>query len=278
MFLYAGAAILVGAGNRLRKAWIDTGVIPIDGVPARAMGGSTSPRSPQNSSWPGCWRGAARRRSVGGARIVESEPVDAAHRLPRDRVRPSSGSINPLPTDTRQAEEVLLTAAQSLLAVILLINLRITLWEAGVLLVLFLAQFPTPHSINVPRAPSASVFRVRGGLPRTAVLRDAAIQARARQRPRSITRFHETAPLTEHVAGRMVCAHSRRTRLRGGRLGDVRDSCQSHRPGAHDGRSAAALDNARTTLSLLGAELQQLITRDGHLRLRATPMRPTTRR
>jgi len=62
----------------------------------------------------------------------------------------SSGSIDPLPTDTRQAEEVLLTAAQSLLAVVLLINLRMSLWEAGTLGVLFLAQFLTPHSI-VPR-------------------------------------------------------------------------------------------------------------------------------
>ena len=59
----------------------------------------------------------------------------------------SSGSIDPLPTDTRQAEEVLLTAAQSLLAVILLINLRMSLWEAAVLGLLFLAQFLTPHSI-----------------------------------------------------------------------------------------------------------------------------------
>jgi len=59
----------------------------------------------------------------------------------------SSGSIDPLPTDTRQVEEVFLTASQSLLAVILLINLRMTLWEAGALLVLFLAQFFTPHSI-----------------------------------------------------------------------------------------------------------------------------------
>jgi cation:H+ antiporter len=62
----------------------------------------------------------------------------------------SSGTINPLPTDSRQSEEVLLTAAQSLLAVILLINLRMSLPEAGVLGVLFLAQFLTPHSI-VPR-------------------------------------------------------------------------------------------------------------------------------
>jgi len=62
----------------------------------------------------------------------------------------SGGTIDPLPTDTRQTEEVLLTAAQSLLAVILLINLRMSLWEAGTLAVLFLAQFLTPHSI-VPR-------------------------------------------------------------------------------------------------------------------------------
>ena len=62
----------------------------------------------------------------------------------------SSGTFNPLPTDTRQVEEMLLTAAQSLLAVILLINLRMSLVEALALLVLFLAQFFTPHTI-VPR-------------------------------------------------------------------------------------------------------------------------------
>jgi cation:H+ antiporter len=62
----------------------------------------------------------------------------------------SSGTLNPLPTDTRQAEEVLLTAAQSLLAVVLLINLRMSLLEAGALLFLFLFQFFTPHSV-IPR-------------------------------------------------------------------------------------------------------------------------------
>lgn len=59
----------------------------------------------------------------------------------------SSRSLNPLPTDERQVEEMFLTAAQSLLAVILLINLRMSIWEAGTLLVLFLAQFFTPHDI-----------------------------------------------------------------------------------------------------------------------------------
>jgi cation:H+ antiporter len=71
----------------------------------------------------------------------------------------SSGTINPLPTDTRQTEEMLLTAAQSLLAVILLINLRMSLAEAGALAVLFLAQFLTPHSI-VPRNDFAAMYFV----------------------------------------------------------------------------------------------------------------------
>ncbi|MBI5287826.1 MAG: sodium:calcium antiporter [Chloroflexi bacterium] len=79
----------------------------------------------------------------------------------------SSGTINPLPTDTRQTEEVLLTAAQSLLAVVLLINLRMTLIEAGVLAVLFAAQFLTPHSIvsrdmfSIMYVSLAAVFAVR---------------------------------------------------------------------------------------------------------------------
>jgi cation:H+ antiporter len=59
----------------------------------------------------------------------------------------SGQTIDPLPTDERQAEELLLTAAQSLLAVVLLINLRMSVWEAGALLFLFLAQFFTPHSL-----------------------------------------------------------------------------------------------------------------------------------
>ena len=79
----------------------------------------------------------------------------------------SSGTFNPLPTDTRQTEEVLLTAAQSLLAVILLINLRMSLLEAGALLLLFFMQFLTPHSIvsrntfSVMYLALAAIFLVR---------------------------------------------------------------------------------------------------------------------
>jgi cation:H+ antiporter len=98
----------------------------------------------------------------------------------------SSGTINPLPTDARQTEEVLLTAAQSLLAVILLINLRMTLWEAAVLLFLFLFQFLTPHDIisrnafTVMYFIAAAIFLVRqyldmrpfaGGPPRAPLAR-----------------------------------------------------------------------------------------------------------
>lgn len=45
-----------------------------------------------------------------------------------------------LPLDSRQEEEIFLTAAQSLFAVAILLNLRISLWEAGALFVLFFTQ------------------------------------------------------------------------------------------------------------------------------------------
>ncbi|MEO5558570.1 MAG: sodium:proton exchanger [Dokdonella sp.] len=51
-----------------------------------------------------------------------------------------AGSLVPLPLDGRQHEEFLLTAAQSLFAVALLLRLRFSLPSAVVLLVLFLAQ------------------------------------------------------------------------------------------------------------------------------------------
>ena len=75
----------------------------------------------------------------------------------------SSQSLNPLPTDQRQVEEVFLTAAQSLLAVILLMNLRMSLWEAGTLLVLFFAQLLTPHDI-VSRNMFAYSYLVLAGI------------------------------------------------------------------------------------------------------------------
>lgn len=75
----------------------------------------------------------------------------------------SSGTINPLPTDQRQTEEILLTAAQSLLAVVLLINLRMSTLEGGMLAVLFFAQFLTPHSL-VPRDAFSVMYIVLAAL------------------------------------------------------------------------------------------------------------------
>ncbi|MEX2236976.1 MAG: hypothetical protein WEB00_05505 [Dehalococcoidia bacterium] len=45
-----------------------------------------------------------------------------------------------LPLDGRQEEEIFLTAAQSFFAVAILLNLRISVWEAGLLFVLFATQ------------------------------------------------------------------------------------------------------------------------------------------
>lgn len=57
------------------------------------------------------------------------------------------GHPGALHLDARQVEEILLTSAQSLFAVAVLANLRLSLAEAAVLFVLFIAQlfFPDPH-------------------------------------------------------------------------------------------------------------------------------------
>lgn len=49
--------------------------------------------------------------------------------------------VAPMPLDGQQTSEVLLTSAQSLFAVAILLNFNISLWEASGLLGLFLAQF-----------------------------------------------------------------------------------------------------------------------------------------
>ena len=58
----------------------------------------------------------------------------------------SGETLGGLPLDGRQTEEVLLTAAQSLFAVMVLVNLSLGRYEAGALLGLFLIQFLIPIS------------------------------------------------------------------------------------------------------------------------------------
>ena len=59
----------------------------------------------------------------------------------------SGSHLHPMALDARQCEELFLTAAQSLLALVVLANLSFGLWEALLLIGLFLLQFvfPTPE-------------------------------------------------------------------------------------------------------------------------------------
>jgi cation:H+ antiporter len=56
----------------------------------------------------------------------------------------AAGQPHALPLDAHQSEEVLLTAAQSLMAVALLLPLRISVWGAALLFALFAVQFFIP--------------------------------------------------------------------------------------------------------------------------------------
>ncbi|NIB98759.1 sodium:calcium antiporter [Halobacterium sp. R2-5] len=74
----------------------------------------------------------------------------------------ASGSIGTLPFDEKQAVEIWITAAQSLFAIAILSNLRITVWEAVTLLVLFLtqvfAEFAIIRTVAEPRATELSIL------------------------------------------------------------------------------------------------------------------------
>jgi len=74
----------------------------------------------------------------------------------------SSGSWHGLPLDPHQRQELLLTAAQSLFAVALLITLRLTARGAGVLFALFVVQFVA--SIALPEEIDRIVVLALSGL------------------------------------------------------------------------------------------------------------------
>jgi cation:H+ antiporter len=90
------------------------------------------------------------------------------------------GAVEPLPLDGRQEEEILLTAAQSLFAVALLLDRRISLSGAGLLFALFGVQFVWPETrvelsvvyvvlaavtVLLSRAELGTTFRGAWGLP-----------------------------------------------------------------------------------------------------------------
>ena len=57
----------------------------------------------------------------------------------------SLGALDPMPLDGRQEAEILLTAAQSLFAIVLLLDMLLSVWGALVILVFFMAQFVSPN-------------------------------------------------------------------------------------------------------------------------------------
>jgi len=57
----------------------------------------------------------------------------------------SLGAVGQMPLDARQDQEILLTAAQSIFAVVVLMNLNLSLWEAGGLFTLFMTQLVYPE-------------------------------------------------------------------------------------------------------------------------------------
>lgn len=61
----------------------------------------------------------------------------------------SHGSLDhPIPMGEFQMHELMLTAAQSLLAVVMLANMRLSLWGAGLLFFLFIGQFFMPSVVE----------------------------------------------------------------------------------------------------------------------------------
>jgi cation:H+ antiporter len=74
----------------------------------------------------------------------------------------SSTSLQGLPLDSLQRHELLITAAQSLFAVSILVDLRLTLWGSAALLGLFLAQFVA--SLTLPEDVNLRLTLVLSGI------------------------------------------------------------------------------------------------------------------
>ncbi|MGB6837850.1 MAG: hypothetical protein WBF66_09115 [Dehalococcoidia bacterium] len=86
---------------------------------------------------------AARGRAMAGMTVLISSKVNQWTLLVGSlpvAYSISGGTLEPLPMESRQVEEVFLTAAQSLFAVSILMSLSISSWEAALLFVMFSTQ------------------------------------------------------------------------------------------------------------------------------------------
>jgi cation:H+ antiporter len=61
----------------------------------------------------------------------------------------SLGHVEPIPLDQEQRIELLMTLGQALVAMMFLLNLSLTWWEAAALLVLFLVPFVHPAAAKI---------------------------------------------------------------------------------------------------------------------------------
>ena len=110
----------------------------------------------------------------------------------------SSGSLHGLPLDAIQREELFLTAAQSFFAIAILVNLRMSLREAGFLFGLFWAQFVlgalVPEQLHgIERVAVGIVYMIAGVLAVHRGTRGGA-QAPARRLPNVRTRSWACSP------------------------------------------------------------------------------------
>lgn len=140
IFLYA-AAVIFAAAEPFANALVDTGETL--GVDKFVLVQWVAPLASESPEFILAGLLAARGRHDAGMTVLISSKVNQwtllIGSLPL-AYSISGGTFSPLDFDTRQAEEVFLTAGQSLFAVAILVSLTVAWWEAVVLAALFLTQ------------------------------------------------------------------------------------------------------------------------------------------
>ena len=140
IFLYA-AAVIFAAAEPFANALVDTGETL--GVDKFVLVQWVAPLASESPEFILAGLLAARGRHDAGMTVLISSKVNQwtllIGSLPL-AYSISGSTLSPLDFDTRQAEEVFLTAGQSMFAVAILVSLTVAWWEAVVLAALFVTQ------------------------------------------------------------------------------------------------------------------------------------------
>lgn len=140
MFVYA-AAVIFAAAEPFANALVDTGETL--GVDKFILVQWVAPLASESPEFILAGLLAARGRHDAGMTVLISSKVNQwtllIGSLPL-AYSISGGTLSPLDFDVRQAEEVFLTAGQSLFAVAILVSLTVAWWEAVILALLFVTQ------------------------------------------------------------------------------------------------------------------------------------------